>query len=102
MITNGFWYIGLALGTYFGIAWLATICGAYIAWLYTPWACEKLLIIPISIWLCKVLFRNHPQTQEQFAIMLAQAKSDWESIKSRFRRKRNNGLEITKRNNKQK
>lgn len=61
--------MGLAIGSYFSIGWLATLCGAYIAWLYTPFACEKLIIIPVAIWLCKHLFRDHPQTQAQFSLM---------------------------------
>ena len=88
MITNGIWYAGFAIGTYFGIGWLSYACGAYIAWLYTPWACEKIIILPISLWLCRLLFRKDLKTQAQIQQMLQQAKDDWGKIKSKFRRKK--------------
>jgi hypothetical protein len=87
LITNGIWYIGVFLGSIFGISWLSYVCGVYIAWLYTPWACEKILILPVALWLARKLFKNDAKTQAQIQEMLTQARKDWESIKSKIRRK---------------
>ena len=77
MITNGIWYIGFYLGTKYHLVWLASFCGAYIANLYMPWACEKLLIIPVALWLCKILFKNHEPTVKALNEMLETAKADF-------------------------
>ena len=86
IITNGIWYLGFFLGSFFGISWLSYACGVYIAWLYTPWACEKIIILPIALWLCRRLFRKDAHTQAQIQNMLDQARKDWQGIKSKFRR----------------
>ena len=80
MITNGLWYIGFSLGIKFHIPWLRNICGAYIAWLYTPLAMEKIIIIPIAIILCKWWFKNDEKTRTQLDIMLHQAKEDFKKL----------------------
>lgn len=58
MITNGWSYIALALGTYFKIKWLITIAGSYQAFLWMPWTPEKLITIPIAIGIHKILFKK--------------------------------------------
>lgn len=90
MITNGIWYCGFALGTTYGIGWLSYVCGAYLAWLYTPWACEKIIIIPIALWLCKKLFRKSAETQKQLETMLEEAKSDFRKLFKRSKKNDNN------------
>lgn len=80
MITNGIWYIGLTLGIKFHIPWLRNVCGAYIAWLYTPLAMEKIVIIPIAIVLCKWWFKNDEKTRSQLDTMLHQAKEDFKKV----------------------
>lgn len=84
MITNGIWYAGMLLGTIFDLGLLTGICASYIAWLYTPWACEKILILPIALWLCKRLFKKSEKTQLQIQTMIDEAKSDFNKI---FRRR---------------
>lgn len=92
IITNGIWYLGLYMGIVFQIIWLRNICGAYVAWLYTPLAAEKIVILPIAIWLCKKLFKNDQKTMNQLNNMLDQAKQDCKKIgqffKKIFRRKK--------------
>ena len=58
MITNGWSYIALALGTYFKINWLIAIAGSYQAFLWLPCTPEKLITIPIAIWIHKKLFKK--------------------------------------------
>lgn len=70
MITNGWSYIALFLGTYFKIGWLTTIAGGYQAFLWMPWAPEKLITIPIAIWIHKFLFPKDFKSINQFNNML--------------------------------
>ena len=86
MLTNGIWYVGLYVGIKFHIVWLRNLCGGYIAWLYTPLAAEKIIIIPIAIILCKWLFKNDTKTQEQLNKMLHQAKEDIKKISNFFKK----------------
>ena len=88
MITNGIWYLGLYIGICLNCGWLIGVCSGYIAWLYTPWACEKVLILPVSLWLCKVMFKKDLRTQEQIRNLLSQAKEDWQTIKNKIRSKK--------------
>lgn len=55
MITNGWSYIMLAVGTYFGIGWMIAVSSAYltILWLPSP---EKILTCAIAIVLLRLLF----------------------------------------------
>ena len=95
-ITNGIWYVGLWIGTKFRITWLATTCGAYIVNLYMPWACEKVLIIPIAIWLCKVLFKSHKKTHDDLQRMFAEAKRDLKTITNKLKGKEKNARKRNK------
>ena len=96
MITNGIWYIGAFIGVKLEIRWMAILCSSYLVWLYNPLACEKLLIIPIALWLCKILFKNHEKTRNDLNNMLTTAKSDFKKavnkVKNLFKKKKNNSL----------
>ena len=75
---------------------MAILCSSYLVWLYNPLACEKLLIIPIALWLCKILFKNHEKTRNDLNNMLTTAKSDFKKavnkVKNLFKKKKNNSL----------
>ena len=53
-IASGWTYIALAIGN----AWWKTIAGVWLAWLWTPFCPEKLITIPLTIWLHKKIFPN--------------------------------------------
>lgn len=55
-----------------------------------PWACEKLLIIPIAIWLCKVLFKGHKKTHDDLQKMFAEAKRDFKTLTNKLKGKKKN------------
>lgn len=86
MITNGIWYIGAFIGVKLGIKWMSVVCSAYLVWLYNPLACEKLLIIPVALWLCKILFKNHEKTRNELNNMLKTAKEDFKKAVGKFKK----------------
>ena len=58
-IASGWTYIALAIGN----AWWKTIAGVWLAWLWTPFCPEKLITIPLTIWLHKKIFPNKSTTE---------------------------------------
>lgn len=62
LITNGWSYILLALGTYFKIHWMTAVAGAYLAFLWLPVSPEKLVTFGIAITLLRFLFPNDQKT----------------------------------------
>lgn len=87
MITNGIWYI-FAFAPLNFPKWLVGFSVGYIAFLYLPITPEKLITIPIAIWLLTLLFKNHPKTRAQLDDLYAQAKADWQKVKNKFKRKK--------------
>jgi len=87
MITNGWCYIGLAIGFALNINWLKAVCGGYAAILYLPFTAEKLITIPMAMWFQSKLFKKDEKLRQQFIDMKKEAHKDWEKIKSWFRRK---------------
>lgn len=58
MITNGWCYVFIWLGTQFKIYWMLSVGLAYAAFLYFPFTAEKVVTIAIAIWLHKLFFPN--------------------------------------------
>ena len=54
-IFTGWTYVALAIGN----AWWKTASGVWLAWMWMPWCPEKLITIPLTIWLHKKLFPKH-------------------------------------------
>lgn len=59
MITNGWCYIFIGMGTAFNISWMRNVGLGYLAFLWLPTTPEKLVTFPISIWIHKKLFPKH-------------------------------------------
>ena len=62
IITNGWSYIGAALGPLLGWEWLTAMSAAYLALLWFPFTPEKILTAAIAIWLLKKLFPDDERT----------------------------------------
>ena len=62
MITNGWSYILLGIGTWWQISWMIAVSGAYLAFLWFPFSPEKLLTVAIAIFLLRRLFPNDQRT----------------------------------------
>ena len=74
LVTNGWAYILLGIGTYYEIAWMATVAGAYLAFLWLPLSPEKVVTTAIAILLLRLLFPKDEKTLAVLAEMLEKAK----------------------------
>ena len=75
MITNGWSYILLILGTWLKIGWMVGVSGAYLTFLWLPISPEKIITITIAMWLMKVLFPNDTKTLGVLREMYAKLKA---------------------------
>ena len=73
MITNGWSYVMLALGTAWGVPWMIAVSGAYLAFLWLPISPEKVVTVAIALFLVRVLFPKHVQSIRQ---QLAESQKD--------------------------
>lgn len=74
LITNGWSYIMLALGTFFKIDWMMAVSGAYVAFLWLPLSPEKLVTFAIAIVLLRWIFPNDQKTLAVLKELHAKAK----------------------------
>ena len=95
MITNGWSYIMLGVGTFFEIYWMIAVSSAYLAFLWFPFSPEKLATLAIALALLRWLF---PQDQKTLAVLHNMHLKTKEIIKRRKERKRN--TQATKSENK--
>ncbi len=85
MITNGWSYVLMAVGTWLKITWMQAVAGAYLAFLWLPVSPEKLVTFAIAILLLKKLFPNDEKTL---------------AVLKRFRQKARDAIDSRKRNRK--
>lgn len=57
-ITNGWCYVFIVLGTWLKIKWMRITGWSYLAFLWLPTTPEKLVTIPLSVGIKKLLFRR--------------------------------------------
>ena len=62
IITNGWSYILMGLGTWLEIPWMIAVSGAYLAFLWFPFSPEKLVTVAIAVGLLRWLFPNDQKT----------------------------------------
>ncbi len=87
MITNGWAYVLLAVGTILKIKWMIAVSTGYIAFLFLPFTAEKIITIPLAMWLQTIFFKRDEKTARLLEEMKAQAKEDWEKIKGKLKKK---------------
>ena len=84
MITNGWSYILMAVGTYFEIPWMMGVAGAYLAFLWLPVSPEKIATFAIAIALLRWLF---PEDQKTLAVLKRWRDRAKEAIRRRREKK---------------
>lgn len=62
MITNGWSYVLLGLGTWLEIGWMVAVAGAYLAFLWFPFSPEKIVTFALALALLKLLFPGDEKT----------------------------------------
>ncbi len=88
MITNGWSYVLLAVGTLYQIEWMVAVSGAYLAFLWLPVSPEKIVTVLIAMVLLKWLF---PQDEKTLGVL----KELWEKHK----KKKGNSADSSEENN---
>lgn len=66
LITNGWSYIALGIGTYYGIGWMVAVSSAYLTFLWLPISPEKIVTVTIAIFLLKKMF---PKDEKTLAVL---------------------------------
>lgn len=62
LITNGWSYILLGIGTYWEIGWMIAVATAYLAFLWLPVSPEKIATVLIAMALLRFLFPHDQRT----------------------------------------
>jgi len=62
IITNGWAYVALGIGTYYEYKWLIAISATYLAILWSPLCAEGILTFIIAIFLMQKIFPNDEKT----------------------------------------
>jgi hypothetical protein len=88
MITNGWSYLLLILGSYFDIGWMMAVSGAYIAFLWLPVSPEKIVTVSIAIVLLKFLFPRDKKTLGVLQDIISRTKQKSTAAKQRRRTRR--------------
>ena len=84
MITNGWSYVLMGLGTWLNIPWMIGVSGAYLAFLWFPFSPEKLLAVAIAIFLLRWLF---PDDQKTLAVLIEMKEKVKAAVKKRKEKK---------------
>ncbi len=92
LITNGWSYIGAALGPVLGWDWLTAVSAAYLAMLWFPFTPEKILTALIAIWLLRKLYPDDQRTLQVLRDLKQKVKDKYSEDMARFRsRKKGDG-----------
>ena len=88
LITNGWSYIMLAVGTWLGIGWMIAVSSAYLTFLWLPISPEKIVTVAIAMFLLRVLFPNDQKTLGVLKNMYAKLKEALRVKKEQKQQKR--------------
>lgn len=83
MITNGWCYVFVGVGTIYEIGWMFAVGTAYLAFLWLPFTPEKIVTVFISIALLKWLFPKDEKTLAVLQQMYQKAKDALKSKKKK-------------------
>lgn len=85
MITNGWCYIFIGVGTFYEIGWMLAAGTAYLAFLWLPVTPEKIVTIPIAIAFLRWFFPKDEQTLAVLEQMYQKAK---DALKGKRKKKK--------------
>ena len=89
MITNGWSYVFVALGTLLDITWMIVTGTAYMSLLWVPFTPEKILTVVIAIFLMRVIFPRDKKTVAVLKDELKKLKCAYVAQRDKRREKRN-------------
>lgn len=88
IITNGWSYVALAAGTYYGIGWMTAVAGAYMAFLWFPFSPEKVATFAIAMALLRWWFPQDEKTLKVMKELYAAAKKQAQAVAQRRKAKK--------------
>ena len=86
MITNGWCYIFIGVGSYYDIGWMFYVGTTYLAFLWLPITPEKIVTIPLAIAFLKLLFPRDKYTLGVLIDMYQKAKDALKAQKRKRKR----------------
>lgn len=89
MITNGWSYVFVALGTLLDITWMVVTGTAYMSLLWVPFTPEKILTVVIAIFLMRAIFPKDKKTVAVLKEELKKLKRAYIAQRDKRREKRN-------------
>ena len=92
MITNGWSYVLLGLGTWMQNEWMMGIAGTYLTFLWLPVSPEKLVTVAIAMLLLRRLFPHDQKTLGILKDTYAQVKQAFRLKKQQRKQKKENCL----------
>ena len=81
LVTNGWSYIFIIIGTTCDINWMLNTALSYQAFLWMPFTPEKLVTIPMAMWFNAKMFKDE-KTHNNLTKMKEQALKDWHLFKN--------------------
>ncbi len=81
MITNGWSYVMLAVGTWLDISWMIAVAGGYLTILWLPVSPEKIITFAIAIALLRALF---PKDEKTLAVLREGHQKAKKAIKKQY------------------
>ena len=80
MITNGWSYVLLGVGTYYEIGWMVAVAGGYLTFLWLPISPEKIVTVAISIALLRLIY---PKDEKTLLVLTDMKNAVMDKIKKR-------------------
>lgn len=90
MITNGWCYVFILLGTWLGISWMLVVGSAWAGLLWLPGTPEKLVTLLIAIFLLRLLFPGDEKTLKLLHEERQKLHRLWRRQREKARRKHEN------------
>ena len=85
MITNGWCYIFIGVGSFYEIEWMLYVGTTYLAFLWLPITPEKIITVPIAIAFLKWLF---PKDEKTLAVLVDMYQKAKDALKGKRKKKK--------------
>ena len=85
MITNGWCYIFIGVGSYYDIGWMFAVGTTYLAFLWLPITPEKIVTIPLAIAFLRAFF---PKDEKTLAVLVNMHQKAKDAIKGKKKKKK--------------
>lgn len=85
MITNGWCYIFIGVGTFYEIGWMLAVGSVYLGFLWLPFTPEKIVTVPLAIVFLKWIF---PKDEKTLAVLEQMYQKAKDALKKKKKKKK--------------